>query len=810
MLGGVLYKSNQLSSTSTHRPLYEKTVWSLWAPDEAYGQWWSCGNGQVDGWEQCDDGNGVGGDGCSSSCRFAWTINAWGVCGDGVIQWWRWEQCDDGNWDNGDSCTSLCFPGAWWGWFCGDGTIQTPNGEQCDDGNTTNGDGCRLCQRERPECILLSLPTPTYKGVVTSFNMLLSPWINNSTNRVWFQPLLFGDGWSMSIGGPWIYNHLFVVAWSFSAQWQVTNTLGGWFGTVVCTNPVSVWWCGDGVVQWSFGEQCESWAWCDLTTCQRAPPQCGLISSSRSPGGPYTTWMTLSWSFSTSQPWVSFLWWSTRIISPTVLWANTVNLFLTNPWWVIKLCPVTLTIAGCGDGVVQAGEQCDGQTWCNNQTCQWTLPSCDSLVVNRSQSPPYIAGTSLIASLSTNQPDISIVWATSITINPLLVWVNTINATIKNSANIYKLCTVSITAQWCGDGVVQAGEQCDDGNALWSDGCWASCQYEKPTCILDTTPNGWTAPLITAATRTLPSRATATLIDRWWLWTINNPSPWVTTTIFTPWVYTVSLLVKSTLSWSTATWACSTTITVSSSPLAGQCGSLHGQSYYSLQWWWVWITSSSNGICALWSPIWLTYDTIDHTRSWIIWRIWKGDWYIHSSLLLYCSSSSSWSTSSSWPTSHTRIDMEWTDNKGWIITDIGEFKRSQKISTHTVCMIDGVTWTGHAWGVSPGKKYRLKQRRSSKGKSGAHRKRVTSRRSKSYIYLTTVYLRPLTDQIITSYLPITLLTGLHDTITTPLYTQWASSYAYSSVNSVASPCSSVWSLNDSYGCSLTTQRGYRW
>ena len=31
----------------------------------------------------------------------------------------------------------------------------------------------------------------------------------------------------------------------------------------------------------------------------------------------------------------------------------------------------------------------------------------------------------------------------------------------------------------CGDGVVQAGEQCDDGNAVSSDGCSATCQTEQ-------------------------------------------------------------------------------------------------------------------------------------------------------------------------------------------------------------------------------------------------------------------------------------------------------------------------------------------
>jgi fibro-slime domain-containing protein len=132
-----------------------------------------CGNGQLEGAEQCDDSNTANGDGCSAVCQTE-------VCGDGVLQIARGEQCDDGNTTSGDGCSKTCFseyvcgngvlepneqcdpaPGnnvsgdgcsaTCRNETCGDGITQSgaPRFEQCDDGGTANGDGCNsTCQRE--------------------------------------------------------------------------------------------------------------------------------------------------------------------------------------------------------------------------------------------------------------------------------------------------------------------------------------------------------------------------------------------------------------------------------------------------------------------------------------------------------------------------------------------------------------------------------------------------------------------------------------------------------------------------------------
>ena len=122
-----------------------------------------CGNGVINGDEECDDSNNVGGDGCASNCRAEVCGNgqvdvgeacddgnaipsdgctgcAIDPCGNGVLE--PGEECDDGNNRDGDGCNSACIVVV-----CGDGTLQ--GSEACDDGNTASGDGCsNVCALE--------------------------------------------------------------------------------------------------------------------------------------------------------------------------------------------------------------------------------------------------------------------------------------------------------------------------------------------------------------------------------------------------------------------------------------------------------------------------------------------------------------------------------------------------------------------------------------------------------------------------------------------------------------------------------------
>ncbi len=126
-----------------------------------------CGDGILEPGEQCDDGNVLSGDGCSSNCQIE-NPNPCGVqpgqpglcaslsvCGNGIVT--SNETCDDGNTVSGDGCAADCqsvergwacrVPGKRCTPVCGDGIVVGT--ETCDDGNTVAGDGCSsTCQIE--------------------------------------------------------------------------------------------------------------------------------------------------------------------------------------------------------------------------------------------------------------------------------------------------------------------------------------------------------------------------------------------------------------------------------------------------------------------------------------------------------------------------------------------------------------------------------------------------------------------------------------------------------------------------------------
>jgi cysteine-rich repeat protein len=118
----------------------------------------SCGDGSIDPGEDCDDGNQLSGDGCSSSCKVE---DGFGCiltkqpdssnlskcttrCGDGIVS--AGEECDCGDPNDpsvqipagcpGKNANTLyggCKTNCKWGPFCGDGNSDSPD-EQCDYG----------------------------------------------------------------------------------------------------------------------------------------------------------------------------------------------------------------------------------------------------------------------------------------------------------------------------------------------------------------------------------------------------------------------------------------------------------------------------------------------------------------------------------------------------------------------------------------------------------------------------------------------------------------------------------------------------
>jgi fibro-slime domain-containing protein len=140
--------------------------WTCEKPGEACVRQSTCGDGQVEGAERCDDRNTTAGDGCDAACAVesGWSCAAAGgpceaaACGDRLVA--GGEECEDGNATSGDGCSAVCrleegfkcptVGGPCARIVCGDGV---PEGtEECDDGDNDMGDGCSpLCVRE-PRC----------------------------------------------------------------------------------------------------------------------------------------------------------------------------------------------------------------------------------------------------------------------------------------------------------------------------------------------------------------------------------------------------------------------------------------------------------------------------------------------------------------------------------------------------------------------------------------------------------------------------------------------------------------------------------
>ncbi|MBI2666303.1 DUF4215 domain-containing protein, partial [Candidatus Woesearchaeota archaeon] len=74
-----------------------------------------CGDFDFDMGEECENGNALNGDGCSSTCTIepGWNCQiragrsiCYGICGDNLLK--GLEECDDGNTNNDDGCSSIC------------------------------------------------------------------------------------------------------------------------------------------------------------------------------------------------------------------------------------------------------------------------------------------------------------------------------------------------------------------------------------------------------------------------------------------------------------------------------------------------------------------------------------------------------------------------------------------------------------------------------------------------------------------------------------------------------------------------------
>ena len=120
--------------------------------------------------EQCDDGNGIDGDGCQANCRFP-------ACGDGIVD--PGEQCDLGPSNSDiapDVCREYCMLPQ-----CGDGVVDL--GEECDSGDDGGSSTCTA------SCLLIgtdAIPASTSWGMVV-FALAIMSVAKSFGRRCWMR-----------------------------------------------------------------------------------------------------------------------------------------------------------------------------------------------------------------------------------------------------------------------------------------------------------------------------------------------------------------------------------------------------------------------------------------------------------------------------------------------------------------------------------------------------------------------------------------------------------------------------------------------
>jgi len=131
----------------------------------------------------CDDGDtqpcittdGYNGEEVCSDCSWG-ECQSEEFCGDGMVN--GPEECDDGNNTNSDGCSATCTTEQPTEPVCGNGELEV--GEECDDGNLENGDGCSsICTNEQPTC---NAPV----GVVIN-EIMQNPAAVTDANGEWFE-----------------------------------------------------------------------------------------------------------------------------------------------------------------------------------------------------------------------------------------------------------------------------------------------------------------------------------------------------------------------------------------------------------------------------------------------------------------------------------------------------------------------------------------------------------------------------------------------------------------------------------------------
>ncbi len=378
---------------------YEVSLGVFWGGDGTYGGCNKdctlasyCGNGEVEGNEQCD--NGTGGNigmygGCKSDCTKA------PYCGDKIVTA-PYEECDLGTDDSGKSLNvggyslektdTICNPDCSLASYCGDGIIDWAHGEECDDGsNTGMYGGCTPSCKKASRC---------------------------------------GDGRVDTVYGE-------------ECDLKDNNGKDGFGCTVNCTakngwecsgNSCNKIPCGNGVID--SGEYCDDGIASQASYCRGCYPIAGYVcvnSDPPCPSGKCTTTATRCILISSL--------YGDGVVSSDFEDCDDGNNVAGDGCYNGNIergyiCPNAgkrCVAAACGDGILAWGEECDDGNNNDNDGCSGRCK----------RETGYACTTEM------NQK------------------------------------TNCLTPKGrCGDGLVQYGEECDDGNTSNNDGCTSACRIE--------------------------------------------------------------------------------------------------------------------------------------------------------------------------------------------------------------------------------------------------------------------------------------------------------------------------------------------
>lgn len=332
--------------------------------------------------EECDEG-AANADVAGATCRTDCTLPR---CGDAVLD--AGEECDDGNLVEDDGCNTRCLLPA-----CGDGTRQ--GAEECDDGNDDDFDACRNDCR-RPFCGDGRVATTERNESFTS-PVVTSPF--GVTGHVCDDGAsCFGVDCSVA-GNPSAPEHGVCQALGFDRA--LTVTWGGGAGEADSAMPHAYNWscvdyvCTESANDYSSDNCSASEMLLEIECFGGVNEDCDEgAGNSAAPGA-------------TCRPDCSF--------------------------------------AGCGDGIVDPGEDCDDGNFDETDSCTsaCSAPFCGDGYVQPALGEVCDTGTA-------------------------------------NSDSTPGACRLDCLPAGCGDGVTDPGEACDDANSVPDDGCSNVCRL--PGC----------------------------------------------------------------------------------------------------------------------------------------------------------------------------------------------------------------------------------------------------------------------------------------------------------------------------------------